>query len=297
MTASADLTQNLPLTTKAIAFDFDGTLVRSGKTGLDKGIHIMYAAYLACYACGFRKYLHPENPEKDTERMLRAYLRYPGAPRFKQLAAIVNCLVNDIPEAVADATSLGISKELQAEYTEVRERYNSLYSELNDIAAERYWNPFPSVKAALATLAKDYDLYIASGVTQDILEKDMLHHGFDCSLFKEIHGGNPAGGSDKGEILKNISAKGYTEVLFIADSNLDLVYAKQAEAKFYRIRSDEDYSRLLDTIPAGFPNEADSWDFTEEEKKIFFDKTIHLINAFLEGKALSKTAATEWINI
>jgi hypothetical protein len=69
---------------RAIAFDFDGTLVHSG---VDKCVHIMYAAYAACATTAFRCFLRCGDPGRDVERLLRALLRYPGAPRFQQLAA------------------------------------------------------------------------------------------------------------------------------------------------------------------------------------------------------------------
>jgi FMN phosphatase YigB (HAD superfamily) len=50
---------------KAIAFDFDGTLVHSGS---DKSVHIMYAAYRACASTGFRRFLHPRDPGRETWR-------------------------------------------------------------------------------------------------------------------------------------------------------------------------------------------------------------------------------------
>lgn len=281
---------------RAIAFDFDGTLVRTGLTGLDKGIHIMYATYVACQECGFRRYLHPEAPEQDVARMLRAYLCYPGAPRFQQLAALVNCLVNDCPQAVADAAGLKVEATLQAEYEGVRRRYNGLYSALNDTAAARYWAPFPSVKSTLTALARDFDLYVASGVTQDILEADLKHHGFDVALFQQIRGGNTTGGSDKGEILADIRGKGYADVLFVADATLDQQYAKRAGTRFYRIRCDEDYPRLMELLRQGFPDQQEPWDYSPDDRRIFSAKALHLVRRHLAHEPLSLEAATAWIN-
>lgn len=78
---------------KAIAFDFDGTLIQGG---LDKGIHILYSSWMACYNTGYRKYLNPENPAQNVDIMLSAYFNYPGPPRFQQLSAIVNVFSGDI---------------------------------------------------------------------------------------------------------------------------------------------------------------------------------------------------------
>ena len=175
---------------KAIAFDFDGTLIQGG---LDKGIHILYSSWMACY--------------------------------------------------------------------------NSVYSALNSVSADKYWKPFPAVKEALKTLYRSYDLYIASGVTEDILQDDVDHHHFNRSLFQGIYGGNRGGGSDKGSILKKIKSLGYEDVLFIGDATKDLEYAVEADVKFFRIKENNDYLRLLSDIREDyFPDEKTMWSYTEEEK-------------------------------
>ena len=146
---------------KAIAFDFDGTLVHSG---YDKGVHIMYSAYVACAATGFRCFLHPGDPGLDVERLLRGLLQYPGAPRFQQLAALVNSLIHDRPVAVEVPAGLGVEPELAAEYEGVRRTYDTAYTELNDAAAAKHWKAYPTALEAIPRLAADFDLYIASGV-------------------------------------------------------------------------------------------------------------------------------------
>jgi hypothetical protein len=78
----------------AIVFDFDGTLIKNGKYNNDKSIHIMYASWVSCYENKFREFLQSDNIKSDVFHMSRAYMHYPGAPRFQQLAAIVNALVN-----------------------------------------------------------------------------------------------------------------------------------------------------------------------------------------------------------
>src|SRR5512137_2657860 len=97
----------------AIAFDFDGTLVHSGN---DKCVHIMYAAYVACAETRFRRFLHPHDPGRDVERLLRGLLQYPGAPRFQQLAALLNSLIHNQPVAVEVPVGLGLDPDLAAEY-------------------------------------------------------------------------------------------------------------------------------------------------------------------------------------
>ena len=157
---------------KAIAFDFDGTLVHSG---YDKGVHIMYSAYVACAATDFRCFLHPGDPGLDVERLLRGLLQYPGAPRFQQLAALVNSVIHDRPVAVEVPAGLGVEPELAAEYEGVRRTYDTAYTELNDAAAAKHWKAYPTALEAIPRLAADFDLYIASGVPQDLLEADLVH--------------------------------------------------------------------------------------------------------------------------
>jgi len=70
----------------------------------------------------------------------------------------------------------------------VRERYNKVYSDLNDLAAERYWRPFADAKPTLAQLFRSYDLYVCSGVIEQILQRDFDHHGFDRSIFQAVWG-------------------------------------------------------------------------------------------------------------
>ncbi len=278
---------------EAIAFDFDGTLI---KGGLDKAVHIMYSSWVACYECGFRGFLHPDKIDVDMDRIVRAFVLYPGAPRFQQLAAIVNSLINDRQRAAEDPAELGINKELEQRYSGVRKRYNELFSALNDAAAEKYWRPFPSAKEILSILSTEYELYIASGVTQDILEHDFDHHGFDRSLFNDILGANMKGGSDKGYILKQIKEKGYTDMLFVGDSNKDLEYAAVAGVKFFRIREDSDYKRLLEALSRGMPDEKKSWSFTQQEMELFYAKTIPLLKRYIDGAPMSMEAITDLIN-
>ncbi len=259
---------------KAIAFDFDGTLLQGG---LDKGVHIMYASWMACYKTSFRKYLNPKNPSGDIEDMLSAYLNYPGSPRFQQLSAIVNALVNGSPESVNNPAEMNVGESLQMEYSEVKELFNTIYSDLNSIAADKYWNPFPVIKETLQTLFLSYDLYIASGVTEDILQKDFDHHYFDRSLFRGIFGGNSKGGSDKGSILKKIKQSGYNDILFVGDSTKDLEYAIEAEVKFFRIKENNDYLRLLSIIKEKFPDEKKRWFYSQKEINFFREKTLFIL--------------------
>ncbi len=259
---------------KAIAFDFDGTLLQGG---LDKGVHIMYSAWTACFNTGYRKYLNPKNPSNDVEAMLSAYLNYPGSPRFQQLSAIVNALVNRSPESVDNPAEMNVGESLQIEYAEVKGLFNTIYSDLNLIAADKYWKPFPVIKETLKTLSLSYDLYIASGVTEDILQNDFDHHYFDRSLFRGIFGGNIRGGSDKGSILKKIKQSGYNDILFVGDSTKDLEYAVEAEAKFFRIKENNDYLRLLSGIKEIFPDEKKTWSYTQKEISFFNDKTLFLL--------------------
>jgi phosphoglycolate phosphatase-like HAD superfamily hydrolase len=282
------------MTPTAIAFDFDGTLIRGG---LDKGVHILYASWVACRECGFERHVHPDRIGDDLARAIRAYIRYPGAPRFQQLSAIVNGLVNDRPEAVDDPAALGVGPPLLAAYAAVRECYNRVYSELNDAAAARHWRPFPSVMSTLAALRERHDLYIASGVTQDILERDLDHHGFDRGLFVGIRGGNARGGDDKGQILSGIRARGYRDLLFAGDSNKDLEYAKAGGARFFRIREDGDFARLRRAAAqAPFPDEPDPWDYTEADLAFFRRKAGRTLSRYVQGTPMSAAEITDWIN-
>ena len=280
----------------AIAFDFDGTLIRNGLYNLDKGVHILYSSWTACAECGMADFLQFENILVDVEKMTNAYIRYPGSPRFEQLAAIVNSLINSKFSSVPEFSGFGIAEKYRNSYEQVREYYNSTYSALNDIAAELFWKPYPSVKETILKLNNDFDLYIASGVTQDILEEDFERHGFNRKLFCGIYGGNRAGGNDKGTILTSLKDKGYENILFIADSNKDLEYAKIADVNFYRIKNDDDYQRLQKILPTGIPDEKNTWDFTAFEIDFFRSKTETLLEQFRNGNRLSPKEITTYIN-
>lgn len=277
----------------AIGFDFDGTLIQGGP---DKGVHLMYAAWVACADNGLGEILHPHDIQSDVRRMVRAYLNYPGSPRFQQLNAIVNCLANDIPTAVADAEGLGLRPELTARYEAVRKRYNEVYSALNDIAADRYWRPFASAKSTLAALAGRYDLYIASGVTEDILQHDVDRHGFDRSLFQAIWGGDPKGGADKAELIKRIKAKGYKDVLFVGDSTKDQEYALTAGAKFFRIQADASYGQLLAHLQTHLPHETQPWGYSPQQIEFYHVKTAMPLVAYAAGKPMELSAISTWIH-
>lgn len=268
---------------KAIAFDFDGTLIQGG---LDKGIHIMYSSWMACFYTGYRRYINPDDPSHDVDSMLSAYINYPGSPRFQQLSAIVNALVNGCHESV--------DKSLEMEYPKVKELYNNKYSALNSIAAEKYWKPFPVIKETLQILFQSYDLYIASGVTEDILQNDIDHHHFDRSLFRGIYGGNIKGGSDKGSILKKIKQSGYKDILFIGDSTKDLEYAIEADVKFFRIKENNDYLRLLSEIRGNFPGVKKRWSYTKYEINFFREKTLFLLQP--DNRTMNLSRMIDYIN-
>jgi len=278
---------------RAIAFDFDGTLVHSG---YDKGVHIMYATYLACATSGFRRFLHPRDPSQDVERLLRGLLQYAGAPRVQQLAALVNSLIHDRPVAVETPAGLGLEPELAAEYENVRGAYDAVYTALNEAAAAKYWKAYPAARETIPRLAADFDLYIASGVPQDLLEADLVRHGYDRRIFQAIWGANRQGGADKTEILRRIAARGYEDVLFVGDANRDLEYARAAGVKFFRMETPEDFLRLAALVRDGFPDLAESWTWTEADKEFFRTKTRRLVDALLAGRPLSPTEATDAIH-
>ncbi len=281
---------------RAIVFDFDGTLIYGGRGGQDKGIHMMYSAWVACYECGFKEFLHLDARHKDVDRLLRAYLKYPGAPRFQLLKVLLSSLINTMPDAANDPKELNISQELQARGKDVQDTCNRVYSSLNDAAAQKYWHPFRSVKDTLLALARDYDLYIASGLPQNLLEADFTQHDFDPALFLGIFGSDARGALDKGTILKKIKATGYEEMLFIGDSTLDLEYASQSKVNFFRIKEDSDYQRLLHILSEQMPDEQQRWTFTKDEIEWFERATTYLLEAYNSGKPMSPEAITDFIN-
>lgn len=283
----------MPEKKQAMAFDFDGTLIQNGLLNQDKGVHIIFASWYACLHTNLKQYCTGPLGTRVDE-MVQAYIRYPGAPRFQQFSAVVNMLVNQRPEAVASASDFG---DDQAEaYGEARGIYNRVYSGLNEAAANRYWKPYASIKSLLQTWSGMYDLYIASGVTQDLLEKDFENHGFDRNCFVSIQGGNAEGGNDKGQILTSILRKGYEDVLFAADSNKDLEYAQTADVKFYRIRSDEDYQQLAQMLPGPFPNQQQMWGFDDYEIDFFKQKATSLIRDFADLDELPYETMTGIVN-
>ena len=277
----------------AIAFDFDGTLIHSGS---DKGVHIMYAVYAACAATRFRRFLHPHDPRNDVERLLRGILGCLGAPRFQQLAALLNSLIHDRPLAVAAPDGLALDPDLAAEYDSVRRTYDATYTALNDAAAAKYWRAYPAALAILPMLAADSDLYIASGVPQEILEADLARHGYSHRLFQRIWGADRQGGGDKAEILGRIKVRGYQDVLFVGDANRDLEYARMAGVKFFRIRCAEDFTNLAVLVRRGFPNQTEPWTWTEAEKERFRSSTRRLVDALIAGQPLSPTEAADMIH-
>ncbi len=278
---------------RAIAFDFDGTLIHSG---YDKGVHLMYATYVACATSAFRRFLHPRDPSRDVERLLRGFLQYPGAPRFQQLAALVNSLIHDRPVAVETPAGLGLAPELDAEYDTVRRTYDAVYTALNEAAAATYWKAYPAALETIPRLAADFDLYIASGVPQVLLEADLMRHGYDARHFQGIWGANPQGGADKAELLRRVAARGYEDVLFVGDANRDLEYARAAGVKFFRVEVPEDFLRLTALIRHGFPDLGEPWTWTEADKQFFRTKTRRLVDALLAGRPLSPTEAAETIH-
>lgn len=277
----------------AIVFDFDGPLVNSG---WDKSIHILFSSFVACWDTGFRKFLHPDNLEIDINKMIQGSVKYPGAPRFQQLSAVVSCIIRNKPESVKEPYELGVDENLQKEYKKLQERYNEFYSGLNDAAARLFWKPLPPVRKVIETLSKDYDLYVASGIIQEILERDFDHYGFDRKLFLGIKGSDPAGAIDKAEILKQIKNSCYEDVLFIGDSSKDLEYARKAGVKFFRIKTADDYERLMNQIKNGLPDEQDIWEYTEQELEIIKSKVLFLMKTYASEKKLSYQDITRWIN-
>lgn len=280
----------------AMAFDFDGTLILNGKFNNDKGVHIMYSAWTACYATGFRRFLLKDSLENDVEKMVAAYIQYPGSPRFEQLSAIVNSLVNDNCNSVSSFDGFNIKNMVSDEYEKVRDLYNTTFSGINDMAAELYWKPFKSVKTLLKKWSLEYDLFIASGVTQDILDEDLIRHNFDTDLFKGVFGGNKSGGDDKGELLQKIKSRGYNKLLFLADSNKDLEYAKFADVNFFRIKSNDDYKRVAELLPENMPDEKDAWVFSDDELSFFNNMTLDLLSEYTNDNKMKYKEITEFIN-
>ncbi|MCM8759718.1 MAG: HAD hydrolase-like protein [Candidatus Omnitrophica bacterium] len=278
---------------KAIVFDFDGPLVGSGQ---DKAVHILFSAFVACWDTGFRKFLHPENLEMDLDRMIKGLVNYPGAPRFQQLSAIVSCIVRDVPEAFRDPAELGIDENFQTEYQRLKERYNHFYSSLNQAAAKLYWKPLEGVKQVIEELAEDYDLYVASGIIQEILEKDFDQHGFDKKMFSGVFGSNPEGDIDKAKILERIKGKGYRDVLFIGDSKKDFEYARKAGVKFYRVKEKKDYKKLMKDIKNGLPDQDEVYEFTDQELSRIKDRVLFLMKIYVSGKKPSFHEITTYIN-
>ncbi|MCM8788557.1 MAG: HAD hydrolase-like protein [Candidatus Omnitrophica bacterium] len=278
---------------KAIVFDFDGPLVGSGQ---DKAIHILFSSFVACWETSFRVFFHPEKLEIDLERMLKGLVKYPGAPRFQQLSAIVSCIVRDIDEAVKDPTELGIDQNLQKEYEKLKQIYNNFYSSLNDAAAKLYWKPLEGVKDVIEKLAKEYDLYVASGIVQEILEKDFEHHGFEKRFFSGIFGSNKQGDIDKANILKKIKCRGYKDVLFIGDSRKDFEYAQEAGVKFYRVKTGHDYKNFLREIKNGLPTQIYVCEFTDREINRIRSKVLALMKLYASGKRPSFKQVTTFVN-
>jgi len=279
----------------AIAFDFDGTLIRGGPLNNDKSIHIMVSAWIACREQGLAEFLHPGRLPLDAGRMLSAYIRYPGAPRFQQLAAIVNALVNRRCAAPDTFDGFGLPDVFRPAYERVRAAYNARYSAINNAAARRYWTPYPSAKRTLRALSRGHALFIASGVTEDILNRDLARHRFDRRLFQGIHGGNAQGGNDKGTILKAIRDAGYGRVVFVADSNKDWEYAQEAGAEFFRVREDADFPRLLAALARPLPR-IRPWTFSAGELRFMRRKTEALLQRYVSGRPMTPAQITAWIN-
>jgi phosphoglycolate phosphatase-like HAD superfamily hydrolase len=278
---------------RAIAFDFDGTLVHSGH---DKNVHVMYAAYLACARTGYRRFLRPEAPGQDVARLLKALLPYPGAPRFQQLAALLNGLIHDRPVIVDAPAGLQLEPALAAEYETVRQAFNAAYSALNEAAAVKYWKAYPTALETMPRLATDFDLYIASGIPQEILEADLARHGYDRRHFQAVWGANPQGGADKSELLQRIKARGYRDVLFVGDATKDLEYAQAAGVKFFRYEKLEDFPRLAEFARGDFPDGAEPWTYSASDIAFFRDKTLQLVEALLAGRPLSPEGTVDLIH-
>lgn len=278
---------------RAIAFDVDGTLVQ---TGHDKNVHVMHAAYVACWRTGFRRFLHPEDPGRDVERLLAGILPYPGAPRFQQLTALLNALIHDRPVIVEAPAGLGLEPALAAEYETVRQTFNTVYTALNDAAAAKYWTAYPTALETIPRLTVAFDLFIASGIPQDILEADLAQHGYDRRDFQAVWGTDPQGGADKAEFLQRIRARGYRDVLFVGDATLDLEYARAAGVKFFRVAGSEDFPRLAALVQGEFPDQREPWSWSDTDLAFFRGKARHLIDALLAGQPLSPAEAADAIH-
>ncbi len=281
------------MTNRAVVFDFDGTLL---DTGPDKGVHVIYSVWVACFSHGFKAFLHPNDPGSDVEKMIKAYAGYPGAPRFEQMSAVINALVNDRYEAVADPADMGLDHELSACYEPIKREYNTLYSGLNDTAARSYWRPFPLAKETAAQLERNYDLYIASGVVQELLDIDFDHHKFSRELFRGVFGSDDGGTRNKGVVLAEIKANGYEDILFVGDSTKDQEYAIHAGVRFLRIRGNTDFNRLLSPGPFALADEKEPWSYSSEELEFFRKKTTHILCALSSGNPLKNEEICRWIN-
>lgn len=275
-----------------IAFDFDGTLINSGN---DKVIHVMYSAYAACHATGFRQFLDLDDAPADLHRIMRTHIPNAGAPRFHQLAAIVNTIATGRREAL-DLQATDLDDALLQEYPTVKQTYNDIYSALNAAAAQHHWDVFPSAKPTLQELAQTCDLAIASGVTHDILIADLAHHNFDLDLFIDVRGADTDGGTNKADILTDLRSRGYRDILFVGDSTRDQQYAAQAGTKFYRIAHDADFPRLLDTLKTHLPDNRRPWQYTETDKAFFARKTIHLMQQLIAAHPLTPEQTTHYIH-
>ncbi|MCM8765085.1 MAG: HAD hydrolase-like protein, partial [Candidatus Omnitrophica bacterium] len=213
-----------------------------------------------------------------------------------QLSAIISCIIRNIAQAVKDPAEFGIDQNLQKDYEKLKQIYNNFYSSLNNAAAKLYWKPLEGVKDVIAKIAKDYDLYVASGIIQEILEKDFEHHGFEKRFFSGIFGSNPQGDMDKASILKKIKSMGYRDVLFIGDSRKDFEYAHEARVKFFKVKTGDDYNNLLLEIKNGLPDQIDVCEFTDEEIMRIRSKVPVLMKLYASGKRPSFEQITTFIN-
>lgn len=278
---------------QAIAFDFDGTLIHNG---IDKVPYGMYSAYVACHETAFWPFLSALPRAEIIERLRQGIMSYPGAPRFQQLAAMVSAVVTGRAQAFDDPVRLGLDARMVVEYSEVKSRFSALYSALNDEANAHYWRPFPSVPVTLAALAEKAVLFIASGVPQAMLDRDLLRHGFDRTVFHSIFGADRNGQDDKQALLERIKAGGYRRILFVGDSHKDQYYAAQAGVSFYRISTDDDFPRLLCEVQEGrWPDQREEWTWTLEDIAFARNKALRLIEKYAGGHPLSIREASRWV--
>jgi phosphoglycolate phosphatase-like HAD superfamily hydrolase len=193
----------------AIIFDYDGTLIDT--------VGVKIASYARATIEEFG--VDPALKSVITETQLKVG----GAPKFVQLEETLRRLnLTATPEQ--------------------KQSWGRRYVRYNDENTPRC-PEFPVVRQMLGTLQTRFDLFLTSGLPDDLLHADAARRGLD-GYFTGIQGG------DKPAFCLAMRQRGYRHLLLIGDGKYDEIAAREADIPFVFVQSNADLSAVFQRITA-----------------------------------------------